>query len=53
MKTLILVLILVITSGCASNYHKFSEIRGLENSVNVPLQNNVDIREEDNDKKLY
>lgn len=52
MKTLILVLILVITSGCASNYHK-CEIRGLENSVNVPLQNNVDIREEDNDKKLY
>lgn len=42
MKTLILVLILVITSGCASNYHK-CEIRGLENSVDVHLmQNNIE-----------
>lgn len=52
MRNLVLISTLII-NGCASNYHKFSEIRGLENSVNVPLQNNVDIREEDNDKKLY
>lgn len=42
MRNLVLISILII-NGCASNYHKFSEIRGLENSVDVHLmQNNIE-----------